>query len=157
MWPKRKNIRLKNYDYRQNGAYFITISTYKRQKLFGPETESLLLEGYQLLENKYPYCHVKEKVTMADHIHFVINLDGEGSIENREPISDIMQWFKGITTINYIEKVKAGVLPAFYKKIWQKGFYEHVIRSEEELYQVQRYIQENPLKLQLLQEEWKKK
>ena len=56
-----------------------------------------------------------------------------------------------------IEKVKAGQLTPFNGKIWQKGFYEHILRSEEELYQVRKYIRENPEKLALLQEEWKKK
>ena len=157
MWPKRKNIRLQNYDYRQNGSYFITIATYERQKLFGPEMESLLLDSYHLLEKKYPYCQIQEKITMPDHVHFILTIDGEDKIEERKSISDIIQWFKGSTTIRYIEKVKAGQLPAFHEKIWQKGFYEHVIRGEEEVYQVRKYIRKNPLKLALLQEEWKKK
>ena len=53
--------------------------------------------------------------------------------------------------------MKEGTLPPFEGKVWQKGFYERVLRSEEEAYQVRKYIRENPLKLKLLQEEWKKK
>lgn len=157
MEPKRKNIRLKNYDYRQNGLYFITISTHNRQKIFTEEAKPLISKTYKLLESKYPYCRVIEEITMPNHIHCILGLEGEDPLEERQSISQILQWFKGSTTIHYIEKVKEGTLPPFRDKVWQKGFYERVLRSEEEVYQVRKYIRENPLKLKLLQEEWKKK
>ena len=94
---------------------------------------------------------------MPDHLHFLLMIDGPEKIENRQPLPTIIKNFKGYLSNQYIKKVKQGKLPPFHEKIWQKGYYERVLRSEEEVYQVRKYIQENPLKLALLKEEWKKK
>lgn len=155
----RKDLRLKNYDYRWNGAYFITITCQGREPFFAysPPVQEIFQFAFASIEKKYPYCQVLEKVIMPDHLHFILLFSGDDSLEERKSLSTIIQEFKSLVTRAFIEKVKAGQLPTFHEKIWQKGFYEHVIRGEEEVYQVRKYIQENPLKLALLQEEWKKK
>lgn len=156
MNPHRKQLRLKNYDYRWNGAYFITIASHHRQKLFqgpNPCLDQIIQETYQHIETTYPYCQVIEQTTMPDHLHFLLMIDGPEKIEHRQPLPTIIKNFKGYLSNQYIKKVKQGKLPPFHEKIWQKGYYERVLRSEEEVYQVRKYIQENPLKLALLKEE----
>ena len=58
----------------------------------------------------------------------------------------VMDWFKTMSTNEYIRGVKAGDYPRFEKRLWQRNYYEHVIRCETELYEVRKYIEENPLK-----------
>ena len=59
-------------------------------------------------------------------------------------LPEIVKWFKTQFTNEYIRKVKAGEFPRFDKHLWQRGYYEHVIRSEAELYEIRQYIQQNP-------------
>ncbi|HOU10665.1 MAG TPA: hypothetical protein PL044_08515 [Clostridiales bacterium] len=61
-------------------------------------------------------------------------------------VSEMVQRFKTATTSSYIHGVKSGIYPPFEKKIWQKSFYDHVIRNEKGYLEVWRYIDENPLK-----------
>ena len=63
-------------------------------------------------------------------------------------ISEIVQSFKRHTTIEYIKMVKWNIVPPFEKRIWQRNYYEHIIRNEKSYYQIARYIRNNPLKCQ---------
>jgi len=63
-------------------------------------------------------------------------------------VSEMVQRFKTVTTASYIQGVKSGKYPPFDKKIWQKSFYDHVIRDEKGYLEVWQYIDENPLKWQ---------
>jgi len=60
-----------------------------------------------------------------------------------------IQWFKTLTTNYYIQGVRNHHWPPFPGTLWQRGYYEHVIRNENELFQIRRYIQENPVKWDL--------
>ena len=61
-------------------------------------------------------------------------------------ISDIMDWFKTMTTNEYIRMVREGYLPPFQKHVWERSFNDRVIRNQDELYEIRKYIKENPLK-----------
>lgn len=100
--PKRKEIRLKNYDYSQTNIYYVTVCTHNREKLFGKIVGS--------------------------------------------PLPDIIDWFKTMTTNKYIRGVKAGLYPPFDKHIWQRNYFEHIIRCDQDYEETWRYIDENPLK-----------
>lgn len=62
-----------------------------------------------------------------------------------ETVGEMVQWLKTQTTNEYIKLVKSGVLKPFDKHIWQRSFYEHVIRNENDLYETRRYIEGNPV------------
>ena len=79
---------------------------------------------------------------MHNHIHFILILDG-----SNEPLSKIIQWFKSMTTNAYIKGVKSGEFLPFNKKLWQRNYYEHIIRDEKSLYEIRRYIQNNSIDL----------
>lgn len=57
----------------------------------------------------------------------------------------IIQWFKTITTNVYIKGVKNNQFPRFDKQIWQKSFYDHIIRNEYDLNRIRQYIRDNPM------------
>ncbi len=67
-------------------------------------------------------------------------------MESAPTISEIIQEFKRYYTVKYIEQVKVGELPPFDKKIWQRSYFDHVIRDEEEYRAYIRYMYENPMK-----------
>ncbi len=153
---RRKQLRLPNYDYRQNGAYYVTICTYQRKKLFGdvslvgahpcvrPSTAGLMIkEKLFLLEQKYAGVKVDYCCVMPDHLHFVLIKQGA---HTGAPLHQILKWYKTQTTNEYIKLVRQGILPPFNKHIWQRNYFEHIIRNEADLYEIRSYIDNNPAK-----------
>ena len=81
---------------------------------------------------------------MPDHIHLIVIIKERHAGRS---LHDIMRWFKTMTTNNYIKEVKNGNLAPFDKKLWQKSYYDHIIRNEEDYLEIWNYIDSNPGKL----------
>ena len=137
----RKSLRLQQFNYSLGYYYYITICTKDRKCLLGKiEEGSIYLTKtgqmvHQSLENiaqKFPGTRIDVSVVMPNHIHFI--LDKTDSTVN---LFDIMHWFKS-TTSNEIGK-----------SLWQRNYYEHIIRSERALNSIRKYIENNPLKWHL--------
>ncbi len=83
------------------------------------------------------------------------NQQGEDQSEGGHtgpPLQEIIQWVKTMTTNEYINEVKYGRFPPFEKRIWQRSFYDHVIRDDEDMNRVREYIRSNPLQWALDEE-----
>ena len=154
----RKSQRLKNFDYSQNNAYFITICTQDKVKLFGEiNNGSVLLNdaGIMVSEkiadiSKQNGISVDKYVVMPNHIHALITISHDGTAQGPFPtLSELVRRFKTITTRLYIDGVRKCAYIPFNKKLWQKSFYDHIIRDENGYLAVWKYIDENPYK-------WKK-
>jgi len=142
----RRSIRLQGYDYSQSGAYFVTICTFQRQHLFGVvnnEEMQLNVAGqivsaiWQKIPQHFPNVELDEFILMPDHIHGIIIIS-----ERAEPcisLATIIQNFKSISTrkINKINQ-NLGV------SIWQRNYYERIVRSDQELHRLREYILNNP-------------
>ena len=160
---KRRSIRLREYDYSQTGGYFITICTYGGKYLFGDVVnEQMELNEYGITVKREwlktaelrKNIVLDEYIIMPNHFHGVILImdDGRGTLQRAptveqfgKPVSNsiptIIRLFKSTTTkqINQIRNT-----PAF--PVWQRNYYEHIIRNEDKLYKIRQYIQNNPLK-----------
>lgn len=160
-FPKRKQIRLKDYDYSQKNAYFLTICTYHQLHLFGKITNDTvssvprgnrndagnMIEKWLFeLENKFNQVQIDFYVIMPNHIHFIIINTGNAG---GNTLPGIIDWFKTMTTNEYIKGVKNHLFTPFNKHLWQRSYYEHVIRNEQDLNGIRQYIEENPLKWSL--------
>jgi len=66
-------------------------------------------------------------------------------IESAPTIGTVVQTFKRYTTIEYIKMVKNGILPPFDKRIWQRNYWEHIIRDEKSYNEIAEYIVNNPI------------
>ncbi|WP_058973110.1 transposase [Type-D symbiont of Plautia stali] len=138
----RKYPRLKNFEYNSAGAYFVTIICKNRNPLFGEiESNQLIptalgikvITEWESLPVKYNFILLDAFILMPNHLHGIIWLL-PGS---QRTVSNIINFFK------------AGVTRETGMKIWQRGFYDRVIRNESELYAIRKYILENPLKWEL--------
>lgn len=163
--PQRRHPRLHEYDYGQDGVYFVTICTHKRSHLFGeiegdarvgahlrvrPHRPDRLVEEWLFeLERKFPETHLDAYVIMPNHIHFLLRKETPPGAHIGAPLPEIVKWFKTQTTNAYIRAVKAGSYPPFDQHIWQRNYYEHVVRSEADYLAIWQYIAENPLKWEL--------
>lgn len=150
--PKRKNIRLNDYNYSSNGAYFITICTKNKENLLWknvgancvrPLDQLPLSKIGIVIENEiyklntvYENIKVDKYQIMPNHIHLIIFIyeDSNGRTQFAPTISRIIKQFKGSIT------KQIGF------SIWQKSFYDRVIRNEKEYQSVWNYIHNNPLK-----------
>ena len=90
-------------------------------------------------------------IIMPNHLHGIIainraDVDSRADIESAPTLSTIIQSFKRNTTIKYINGVKSGLYPPFNKRIWQRNYYERILRDEAEYQHIWQYIDENPAK-----------
>ena len=146
--PQRKRIRLKNYDYSETGAYFITICTHNRIPYFGSVgadsiSARMISQIFTETMDLYENIHYYKYVIMPNHIHAIIILKHCDS-EQRHTICEIVQTFKRRTTIESSNMVKQRILPPFDKKIWQRSFHDHIIRTEKRYHIISNYIDMNP-------------
>ena len=147
--PKRKQNRLTEYDYSTPNAYFITICTRNRINLFWTDTEKTIdcpekvpltmlgMCAKQVICDipmHYPSITVDHAVIMPNHVHLLlqINTDADGRPMAAPTISTVINQTKGVVS------KKAGF------PVWQKGFYDHVIRGDRDYRDVWNYIQGNP-------------
>ena len=98
-------------------------------------------------ENKFPNISIDKYVIMPDHLHLIVTIK-ERHIGRSLP--DIMKFFKTMTTNEYIRGVKNGEFPPFEKNLWQKSYYDHVIRNQQDYNEVWEYIENNPTKWMLV-------
>lgn len=159
MIRKRKTIRLKHFDYAQGGYYFITICTQNRQCFFGEDgvgaglradpkcnaAGHMIKSAWHQIPHFYNTVELDEFVVMPNHIHGIIKLNGRPQ-RDAPTISDIMNRFKSYTTAHYCYGVKHNQWQSFDGKLWQRSFYDHVIRNDFDLLRVRQYIRNNPIK-----------
>ena len=154
--PNRKRTRLSNYDYNLPGYYFITTCIKNKYIKLGSIIEgNLKLNNFGLivrdcwndLPNHYLNIQLDYFVVMPDHFHgIIILLNEKGSISSggKHGLSEIIRGFKTFSSKRINEQLRGD------KKFgWQKSFYDRIIRNERELYNIRKYIEQNPLKMEL--------
>ena len=159
----RRSIRLKGYDYSQAGAYFVTMCAQQRELLFmTDDVIDMIQRWWDKLPEKFPGAETDAFVIMPNHAHGIIAVgvnprvdpnpgQTHGSAPTVAPtvaptLGGMIQWFKTMTTNEYIRGVKTMNWTPFPGKLWQRNYYEHIIRSEIELNAIRQYIINNPLK-----------
>lgn len=169
----RRLIRLKEYDYSRVGAYFVTICTQDRKCFLGNvvnETVELSPIGkiahefWFEIPKHFQNVRVDTFVVMPNHIHGIIFIDdcgdgdggrkegggGRGTQPLRRPtLGQIVAYYKYQTS-----KIINRMRNTIGMSVWQRNYYEHVIRNEKELNQISEYIVNNPLQWELDKENY---
>jgi REP element-mobilizing transposase RayT len=156
---KRKQIRLRDYDYSQNGYYFVTVCTRDRKDFFGDIKEGkanlnrygeTVNQCWRDLPRHYRNCSLDSFVIMPNHVHGIILIDNGEVVGNglkpfpTHGLPEIIRGFKTFSSRKINEKIM------IYNRFqWQKSFYDHVIRNERSLENLRQYIMYNPLKWEL--------
>jgi len=179
----RRSIRLPEYDYSQEGAYYITICTQSRKCLFGEirngkiilsECGKITDDWWQRMSERYSGVILDEYVIMPNHMHAIIVViddvicRGEvasplgGTVDGITKLGDGVEIPGEVTSpLRGAGKHTLGQILAYYKyqttksinaanntpgnKIWQRNYWEHVIRNEKSLHKIRGYIRDNPL------------
>ncbi len=154
----RRSIRLKDYDYAQPGAYFVTICTCQRECFLGEiadgqvqlnECGDMVRAQWLSLPTYHLHVVLDEFVIMPNHLHGIIILtdaDARAGLltrpyKKRQGIPDLVRGFKTYSTRKINERRGSQGIP-----VWQRNYYEHIVRNEEELHAIQEYIVNNPLR-----------
>jgi putative transposase len=141
---KMKKIRLPDYDYSTPNSYFITICTHHRQPILAKVVEAELclteagqyvLTAWQSLLN-YPCVELDKFVIMPDHVHGLISLRPKPDVKAKT-LSQLVGALKTQATSLIKQNCRIPV-------VWQKRFYEHVVRNEADLERCREYIEQNP-------------
>jgi REP element-mobilizing transposase RayT len=155
----RRSIRLKNYDYSQAGAYFITLCVQNRECVFGeivdrhmhlsPVGENVFLQ-WTNLPQRFAGLELDAFVVMPNHFHAIILINpvGQcaalGAASGAPTLGRILRAFKSISAIEGNR-----LLNRSNQFFWQRNYWEHVIRNEKELMTLRQYILSNPAQWEL--------
>jgi len=141
---KRQSLRMPKHNYGWTGTYFVTIRAVQREPIFEtPELCTILIETWKSLPERFVGATLDEFVIMPDHIHFIIEL--EGNVEKPVTLGDVIGAYKSLTTVAWIRHIKATGMERS-GIIWQRNYFERDIRDAHELEQTRQYIRDNPAK-----------
>lgn len=162
--PKRKQIRLRDYDYSSSGAYFVTICTHDRRCILSDiavgalheapaisvrltQLGQIVDETIRSLPERYSNLTVDQYVVMPNHIHLILRIEAERALREAPLREDgtrsLLAKAVGYLKMNSSKRIheKHPGLQA-----WQRSYHEHVIRNEEDYRQIREYIDTNPAK-----------
>src|SRR5947209_5877805 len=129
----RKSLRLRDYDYSANGAYFITVCTHERCAVLIGEMQAAAEREFLALPSRFSGLSLDCWIVMPDHLHAIVPL-----IECRSTLSAIVQAYKSLSTRAIKQLTDVG-------RVWQRGFYDRVVRNEIELAALREYVHDNPI------------
>ncbi|MFK7776219.1 MAG: transposase [Saprospiraceae bacterium] len=155
----RRSIRLKDYDYSQEGLYFITICVQNKICLFGKieDSKMILNDAGEMMEKewlkipeRFPNTTLQEYVVMPNHFHAIIEflnnqIDDEGQPRRiASTLGDVIGAYKSIVGGEYIRGVKTMDWKPFNKRLLQRNYWEHIIRNTNSFLNISNYIKNNP-------------
>ena len=147
----RQSIRLRGYDYSQPGHYFLTICCYQKQAVFGEVFQQqiqlncfgkIATEQWLKLTEKFTFIKLHEFVIMPNHMHGIIEITAQqpGPIANTT-LGQIVRSYKASVTSAIRNQTQSQQYA-----VWQRNYYEHIIRSEASFWAITQYIRDNPKK-----------
>ncbi len=161
----RKSIRLKDYDYSQEGAYYVTIVTYHRDCLFGEVMNGEMIlneygkiadECWRAIPEHFPHVELGAHVIMPNHAHGIIAITDDARrgaamlrpYDNNDNPHKINVTPGSLGAI--VRSYKSAVSYRIHKElnatgIWQRNYYDHIIRDEKDLQSKTDYIEANPM------------
>ena len=147
---QRRSLRLPGYDYSQQGVYFITVCVERKTCLFGRiqagqmvcnEAGVMIHTQWESLPQRFPGLRLDECIVMPNHFHALLILD---AIAQSVGVGQIVGAWKSLTTNFYIDGVRTAGWPPFPRRLWQRNYWEHIVRSDEALVNIREYIASNP-------------
>jgi putative transposase len=154
--PRRKQLRLRGYDYSQPGRYFVTICTYEMACIFGEihfgqleptAAGRIARECWYELPSHYAGVHLDEFTVMPNHVHGIVIFEKPVgaklrygiAIPHSRSLPEIIRAYKSFSARRMNE-----ITGATGKPIWKRGYFEHIVRSDKGLAAIRQYILDNP-------------
>ena len=146
--PNRRSIRLKGYNYGDPGAYYVTICSYDHSPVFGRIADNALVASqwgefaeawWSKIPERWHPVKLDQFVVMPNHVHGILLFPDEVSATTT--LGNVVNWYKGSVTKS-IMKLEGNR----ESQVWQRSFYEHIVRDDGDLLRIQEYITANPYK-----------
>ncbi|MDA3884337.1 MAG: transposase [Candidatus Delongbacteria bacterium] len=146
----RKENRIKGYQYDQPGYYFIALCTFDKQRLFGKIVNDEMIKNdlgkmvdmiWHNIPKYYNGFDVDEFIVMPNHIHLIIEIHSETQLS----LFDVMGRIKTYTSNEYLRMGIKKNPNLHVGKLWQRSYYDRVIRNDDDLNRVREYIRDNPV------------
>lgn len=169
----RRSIRLQTYDYSRSGAYFVTICVQGKACLFGDVVDGtmrlndaggIVARTWEWLPTRNAHVELDAWVVMPNHVHGIIVLTGDGwgeldgggrggsgkggsrtaPTDTRKSLGRLVGMFKTVSTkqMNILRGTPGAT-------VWQRNYWEHIVRDESELDRIREYIVNNPGKWEM--------
>jgi putative transposase len=160
-FSQRRAIRLPGRDYSADGAYFVTVCTIERGAVLGDvfngtlylnAAGDIVADAWRWLPTRYPYVTLDEWCVMSDHLHGILVIGGsraahQGAVVEthsditvlrRKPLGELIGAFKTVSTkhVNLVRNTPGAAL-------WQRDFWDHVVRDDADLHRIRAYIRDN--------------
>lgn len=148
--PHRRDMRLPGWDYRRPGPYALTLCTEHRWHLFGQVPDgrmipnragALVADTWVQRGAAFPTVVFDAWVLLPNHLHAIVRLTAN-NVRSTPRLGDIVQGFS--TTARYAEGVHAGRWDPFEGRLWQRNYYDHIVRNRADVDRCRRYIVANP-------------
>lgn len=172
-FPNRQTNRLREYDYSQNGLYFITICTNNHENLFGSiisskmilnETGNIVDKCWNEIPKHFSFIKLLDYVIMPNHLHGLLEIDLSGIdtfVENKN--NGCQDRAKNISPLHGTSQTIGSVVRGFkigvtkwYRKnimkeyiVWQRNYHDHIVRNEISHNKIANYIIDNPQKWEI--------
>ena len=151
LYPNRKALRIPDYDYSQCNVYFLTACVSGRESIFWlrrklcdyeiplSDIGIVVKNCIEEIQLRYEAVAVEKYCIMPDHVHLMLSIgsDGDGRPMVAPTVSRVVRQFKGAVT------------KRIGRPIWQKSFYDHIIRNDADYLTCWQYIENNPLKYEV--------
>jgi putative transposase len=153
LYPERESPRLPGFDYLQPGAYFVTAVTGHRACLFGDASDPTALSDAGMMVQstlrripaRFSTITLDEHVVMPNHVHAILILSNDARHE-RHSVPVAFGDFKSYVVREYRRGVETLGWTRYEGSLWQRSYFDHVIRDENSLHDIREYIYNNPLK-----------
>ena len=147
-WARRSSPRLSDYDYAREGYYFVTICTHDRRHLFGTVADGRIVVNnfgdavthcWMELPDFHSHTHLDAFVLMPNHLHGIISIHADEPDIWHHGLSEIVRSFKSRSAraVNRLRGSEG-------QPVWQRSFYDHVVRSDADLERIREHIEHNP-------------
>ena len=146
LYPKRKSPRIRKFDYSSAYMYHVVMVTEHRLKVFGEIVNGQMVlnregriadKAIRGIPDHYPRVDIEEYIIMPDHIHLLLSIEGNPQVPSNPDLRKIISAFKSIVSR------QCG------RPIWQRSFYDHIIRNDQDYMETVYYIQGNPIEWEL--------
>ena len=156
-YPTRRRQRLEGFDYSTSGSYAVTLCVRDRLPLFGrivlshmhrsPAGEEMEAT-WREIPSRHSGVELDTVMVMPDHLHGVLALNDES-----QSLSEVVHWFRSQSTARYARGVRVQGWKPFAGKLWQRGFYDRIMRTDDDREEMRAYVLTNPERWELWREE----
>ena len=159
----RRSIRLKEYDYTNPNWYYVTICTHDKKNLFGKIKNSKMMfndfgkivkEEWLKTKELRQNVDLDDYVIMPNHFHGILIIERRGKMHLAptdakfgQPVPDSLSTIIGSFKASVTRRINKLLQEKI--QVWQRDFYEHIIRNENDLYNIRKYIELNPLQWEI--------